>query len=91
MNNESSNKFAGIYNDLEELVGDENVYQIYKKLRGQQVSFPQRLYSAEYVAKQVVEEFNGENLCELARKYEYTERHLRKLMSQAIEEEIQGK
>jgi len=77
----SSAELAGIYKDLAELIGIEGAYIIYKNLKGQQITFPQKLYSAEYVAREVKCKYDGTNLKALAAKYGYTERHLRKMMN----------
>lgn len=74
------NDYAGIYKELAEIIGVENVNLIYKNLRGQQVTFPMKLFTTEYTVRQVMTEYNGKNIKQLAVKYGYTERHLRKLL-----------
>lgn len=44
---------VGIYGDLAEIIGVDNVAMIYKHFKGQQVSFPTRLYSKDFIARQV--------------------------------------
>lgn len=80
--------FTGIYNELAEIMETDQVMLIYKNLRGQQVTFPKKLYTQDYVMEQVMSEYDGKNLKKLAVKYDYTERHLRKLMKE-IETESQ--
>jgi Mor transcription activator family. len=75
-------EFAGIYKDIADIIGPENVYLIYKNLRGQQVTFPKKLFTTEYTLRMVMEEYNGSNMKQLAVKYEYTERHLRRLLKE---------
>ncbi|ROR28499.1 Mor transcription activator family protein [Mobilisporobacter senegalensis] len=77
--------YAGIYRDIAEFAGPDIVYLIYKNLRGQQVTFPKKLYTTECIIRQVIEEYNGTNLKQLATKYEYTERHLRKMIKEFSE------
>ena len=38
---------AEIYNQLVELVGIENTEEIYKNMKGQQITFPMRLYRTD--------------------------------------------
>jgi Uncharacterized conserved protein len=77
--------YAGIYRELAEIIGAENVYLIYKNMRGQQITFPKKLYTTECIIKKVMKEYNGKNIKQLAVKYEYTERHLRKLIKEFME------
>ncbi len=46
-----------IYNQLVDMVGIENTEKIYENLKGQQITFPMRLYRTDYIAKVVKEEF----------------------------------
>ena len=40
---------ADIYGQLRELIGEENMLMVFQTFRGQQVTFPKRLYKTEYV------------------------------------------
>ena len=71
---------ADIYGQLRELIGEEHMLMVFQTFRGQQVTFPKRLYKTEYVVKEVRKRYDGTNLKELAREFDYTDRHLRKLM-----------
>lgn len=79
-------EFAGVYADLSKLVGRDNTIKIYQYFRGQQVSFPIRLYSVEFVADYIRSNYDGTNLNELSRKFGYTERRIRQFLK---EEKIQ--
>lgn len=69
-----------IYSQLIDIVGIENTEKIYKNLKGQQITFPMRLYKTDYIAREVNERFDGKNLKYLAKEYGYTERYLRELL-----------
>ena len=71
---------ADIYSQLLSLIGEEHTKIIFETFRGQQVTFPKRFYKTEYVVKKIREKYDGTNLKELAREFDYTDRHLRKLM-----------
>lgn len=71
---------ADIYNQLIELIGEEGTERIFQTFRGQQVTFPKRFYKSEYVIKEVRRRYDGTNLQELAREFDYTDRHLRKMI-----------
>lgn len=74
------NDFNSIYSDMYEQLGEELVREIYKHYRGQQVTFPMRLYSKEYVIRYISENYDGKNLKELARKLGYSERWVKTLI-----------
>lgn len=83
--------YAGIYKELAEIIGTENVYLVYKSMRGQQITFPKKLYTTEYIMRRVIEEYDGKNIKQLAVKYEYTERYLRKLLKNVSEKDFKTK
>ena len=67
----------GVYKELAEIIGVDAAVAVYKELRGQQVTFPTRLYERNYVIQEVNLRYNGSNLKELAREFGYTERWIR--------------
>ena len=77
----SSEGFSDIYKDLAEIVGIENTLAIFKCMRGQQVTFPKRLYSVEYVIEQVKDSSN-KNVKKLAMEFDYTEKYLRQILKE---------
>lgn len=73
------------------MVGEEQACKIYEHWNGQQVSFPTRLYSRDYVCSQVNKEYDGKNLKELSKKYRYSERHIRRMISEGSIKSTEGK
>lgn len=67
----------GVYKELAEIIGVDATVAMYKELRGQQVTFPTRLYERNYVIQEVNLRYDGSNIKELAREFEYTERWIR--------------
>ena len=63
--------YNGVYEELVELLGLENTLKIRKHFRGQQVNFPIRLYSKEYIEEYLIKNYNGKNLKELSKKLVY--------------------
>ena len=47
------NDLAGDYACIAEIIGIENTILLHKHYRGQQITLPQRLYSVQYVVKEV--------------------------------------
>ena len=80
MNNKSEN-YSGIYKDMVEVLGEEMVLKIYENYRGQQVTFPMRLYSKKYIIKYLIQNYNGKNLKEISRELGYTYNWLQQVIS----------
>ena len=68
--------YNGIYRDMANVLGEEITKQVYEFYRGQQVTFPMKLYSKDYLAKK----YTGENLKQLSRELGYSERWLKQLI-----------
>ncbi|MDB8460343.1 Mor transcription activator family protein [Turicibacter sanguinis] len=78
--------YQGIYQELVELIGEEMTQKFYQYYKGQQITFPVRMYSKEYVRNYLSKHYNGQNLRQLSRELGYSERWMRQLMKQyAIE------
>lgn len=70
-----------VYKELAEMIGRDAALKIYVQFRGQQISFPTRLYSTAKVAKNVLKEYDGRNLKQLAKKYGYSEKTVRRMLN----------
>lgn len=70
----------GIYKDFAEILGYEVTVLIFKYFKGLQVTFPTKILSKEYVREKILEEYSGDNIKTLARRYEYSERWIRKII-----------
>ena len=75
----------GAYSDLANLLGIEAVLKIHSAYRGQQMSFPVQLFSKTFLKKQIVEEYDGYNVKQLATKYGYSEKWIRKILKEHID------
>ena len=69
-----------VYRDIAEEIGVENTLAIYNLFRGTQISFPNRLFSKEYTYKAIISEYNGNNVPQLAQKYNYSERSIWRIL-----------
>ena len=76
----------GVYKELAEIIGLDATIAVYKELKGQQVNFPTRLYDKSHVIEEVNKRYNGSNLKELAKEFSYTERWIRKIIHDILEE-----
>ena len=56
MNKESKvepEDLIGIYSEMAQLIGAEAVTKIYVHFKGQQIAFPTRLYTKDYIVRQL--------------------------------------
>jgi len=77
--------FTGVYKEIAEIIGGDATYAIFTSMRGQQVTFPKRLYSQEFILKQITNCCNEKNVKKWATEFDYTEKYLRKLLKQLEE------
>lgn len=67
-----ADSYSGIYKEFVELLGEEITLKIYDNFRGQQVTFPMRLYSKSYIEEYLIKNYNGKNIKQISRKLGYT-------------------
>ena len=70
----------GVYSELVAVIGLDGVIKLHSKYRGTQLFFPLDFFSKEYIIGRIVKEFNGHNIRELAIRYGYTEKWIRKIL-----------
>lgn len=69
-----------VYKEIATELGMEAAQTVYQMFHGQQISFPQRFYKPEGVRQRIMKEFNGTNVRELAKKYDYSEKTIRRIV-----------
>ncbi len=75
----------GAYNDIANLLGMDAALKLHAAYRGQQITFPVQLFTKEFIAAQIVNEYNGYNLKQLATKFGYSEKWIRKILKDHID------
>ena len=80
-----SENLNGAYSELADLLGIDSVLLIHSKYRGTQMFFPLELFSKEFIANQIISEYDGSNIRYLATKYGYTEKWIRKILKDHID------
>lgn len=83
--NMKSENLNGAYSELADLLGVDNALLMHSKYRGTQMFFPLELFSKEFIINQIVSEYDGANIRYLATKYGYTEKWIRKILKDHIE------
>lgn len=79
--------YNDIYKEISEIVGLEATLKIYLRFKGQQISFPVRLYSPHMIQQRVIKEYDGTNIAALAQKYDYSEKTIRRMIKGSLEED----
>lgn len=74
----------GVYREMAELVGVENAFKIFEHFKGQQRTFPQKIYNMDYVKTYVKKNYDGTNLRMLAKKFNYSERRIRQILKETL-------
>lgn len=69
-----------VYKDIADEIGIENTLIIYRLFHGTQISFPNRLFSKEYTHQAIINEYDGNNVSQLAQKYNYSERSIWRIL-----------
>lgn len=81
--NDLGNDISGlndVYREIADEIGIENAIAIYRLFHGTQVSFPSRLFSKEHIHNAIINEYNGNNVLQLAQKYNYSERSIWRIL-----------
>lgn len=84
-NNIKGEYLNGAYSELAAVLGIDTVLKIHAKYRGTQMFFPVELFSREFIISQIINEYDGFNIRELATKYGYTEKWIRKILKDHID------
>ena len=78
--------YNDIYREISEIIGLEATLKIYLRFKGQQVSFPVRLYNPQMIQQSVIKEYDGTNIAALAQKYDYSEKTIRRMIRDSLED-----
>ena len=78
--NMKKSDFKGIYAEMSEILGEEIVKIIHKHYKGQQVNFPMKLYSNEYVENYIIENYSEKTVREISRTLGYSDKWVQKLI-----------
>lgn len=70
----------GVYCDIANLLGVDAAMVLHSSFRGQQINFPVNFFTNEFIADKIVSEYDGHNTKQLATKYCYSEKWIRKII-----------
>ena len=72
-----------VYRELSDLFGTRTAFELNRYFGGQQVSFPLRFFDPDRLRSRIAEEYDGTNVKELAAKYHYSEKTIRRMLREA--------
>lgn len=75
----------GIYTELANLLGIDAAMKIHAHYRGQQVTFPVEFFSKQFTKSRIIDEYDGHNVKQLATRYGYSEKTIRKILKDNID------
>ena len=75
-----------VYREISEKLGMDTAMEIYRMFKGQQISFPVRFFNPARIQQTIVEEYDGTNVRMLAIKYNYSEKTVRRIIKESVEE-----
>lgn len=79
---------CNVYREIADEIGIENAIIIFNLFRGMQVTFPNRLFSREYIYEAILKEYDGNNVAFLAKKYNYSERTVWRILKNKQTDEV---
>ena len=72
--------FRGIYAEMSEILWEEIVRIIHKYYKGQQINFPMKLHSNEYLEKYIIENYGRKEVREMSRELGYSDKWVKRLI-----------
>ena len=72
--------FRGIYAEMAEILGEEIVRIIHKHYKGQQINFPMKLHSNQYLEKYIIENYGRKGVREMSRDLGYSDKWIKQLI-----------
>ncbi|MBQ6570090.1 MAG: Mor transcription activator family protein [Clostridia bacterium] len=76
-----------IYSDIADLLGVDAALKFYGNFRGQQITFPVKFFTKEFIEAQITKEYDGHNIKQLATKFGYSEKWIRKIIKEKTRKE----
>ena len=78
------NLFNKVYREISDELGIEAALTIHHMFKGTQVCFPIRFLDKSAVKEMIVKEYDGTNVSALARKYDYSEKTIRRIIKESM-------
>ena len=69
--------------EMSEQLGIETALTIHQMFKGTQVNFPVRFFDTQCVKEMIIKEYDGTNVKTLAKKYDYSEKSVRRIIKES--------
>lgn len=86
MDKKDTDLFNEVYKEISMAVGVDAAMKIFHMYKGQQISFPVHLFSSKRIQDSIVSEYDGANIRELAKKYAYSEKTVRRIIKENLKD-----
>ena len=86
MESNESELFNEVYREICDVIGLDGAIAVYQMYKGQQITFPIHLFNAKRIQHIIIKEYDGSNIRELAKKYGYSEKTVRRMIKDSLEE-----
>ena len=81
-----SDLLNAVYREISEKLGMDTAMEIYQMFKGQQINFPVRFFNPARIQQIIVKEYDGNNIRTLAIKYNYSEKTVRRIIKDSLED-----
>jgi Mor family transcriptional regulator len=81
-----ANMLNSVYREISEQLGMDTAMEIYRMFKGQQICFPMRFFHPARIRLCILKEYDGTNLKQLAIKYNYSEKSVRRIIKEKLKE-----
>jgi len=81
----NSELLNAVYKEISEKLGMDIAMNIYQMFKGQQINFPIRFFNPNKIQELIVQEYDGTNVRTLAIKYNYSEKTIRRIIKESVE------
>ncbi len=75
-----------VYREIADNLGMDTAMDVYKMFKGQQITFPVRFLNPARIQRIIIQEYDGTNIKALATKYNYSEKTVRRIIRESVEE-----
>ena len=86
MADKDSELLNAVYKEISEKLGMDTAMEIYQMFKGQQINFPVRFFNPTRIQQIIVKEYDGTNIRTLAIKYNYSEKTIRRIIKDSLED-----
>ena len=86
MAEKDSELLNNVYKEIADSLGMDAAMDIYKMFKGQQITFPVRFLNPARIQRIIIQEYDGTNIKALAIKYNYSEKTVRRIIRDSVED-----